>query len=120
MELYSDVLCSAGHEVDGFAARLFTFSRELWSVRCRDLGCKDARNVRNSTCKETKGIRNDVQAFLMSAFEITEEHNSDLKEIELKEFLQKPFHMQQLVTMIDKHMGQKAITNPPRIGSGIN
>lgn len=61
--------------------------------------------------KKLKEIRNDVQVILMSTFEISEEHNSDLKEIALKEFLQKPFHMQQLIAMVEKHLGQKAITN---------
>ena len=55
----------------------------------------------------------------MSAFEFNEDHHSDLNEIELKEFLQKPFHMQQLVAMVEKHIGQKSITNSPQIGSGI-
>ena len=32
---------------------------------------------------------------------INEDRHSDLKEIELKEFLQKPFHMQQLVAMVE-------------------
>ena len=36
----------------------------------------------------------------MSSFEITEGYDTDLKEIGLKEFLQKPFHMQQLVAML--------------------
>jgi DNA-binding response OmpR family regulator len=56
----------------------------------------------------------------MSAFEFTEDHNTDLKEIKLKEFLQKPFHMQQLLAMVEKHIGQKAITNSPQISSSVN
>jgi len=36
----------------------------------------------------------------MSAFEFNEDRHSDLKEIELKELLKKPFHMKQLVAMI--------------------
>ena len=69
--------------------------------------------------KKLKEIRDDVQVFLMSAFEIAEDHDSDLKKLEPKEFLQKPFHMQYLLTMIEKHMGQKAVTNSARIGSGV-
>jgi DNA-binding response OmpR family regulator len=49
----------------------------------------------------------------MPSFEFNEDHHSDLNEIELKEFLQKPFHMQQLVAMVEKHIGQKSITNSP-------
>ncbi len=55
----------------------------------------------------------------MSAFEFNEDHHSDLKEIELKEFLQKPSNPQQLIAIVEKHIGQKSITNPPRIGSGV-
>jgi two-component SAPR family response regulator len=36
--------------------------------------------------KKLKEVSKDVQIFLMSAFEFNEDHNSDLKEIELKEF----------------------------------
>jgi DNA-binding response OmpR family regulator len=55
----------------------------------------------------------------MSAFEITEGYDTDLEEINLKEFLQKPFHMQQLVAMVEKHIGQQAITNSPQIGNSF-
>jgi DNA-binding NtrC family response regulator len=69
--------------------------------------------------KEIKKINTHVKIFLMSAFEIAEDSNSELKKIELKEFLQKPFHMQQLAAMVEKHIGQRAISNSPQIGSGI-
>ena len=69
--------------------------------------------------KKLKEISENVQIFLMSAFEFNEDHHSDLSEIDLKEFLQKPFHMQQLVAMVQKHLGQKSITNSPQINSGI-
>ena len=70
--------------------------------------------------KKLKEINNKVKIFLMSAFEFNEDHHSDLKEIELKEFLQKPSHMKQLVAMVEKYIGQKSITNSPQIGSGVN
>lgn len=69
--------------------------------------------------KKLREIRSDVQVFLMSAFEITEDYNSDLREIDLKEFLQKPFHMQQLVAMVHKHLGEKTISNSAQISSGF-
>ena len=69
--------------------------------------------------KKLKGINTDVKIFLMSAFEVTEDHSSDLREIGLKEFPQKPFHMQQLVAMVERHIGQKSNMNSPQIGSGI-
>ena len=61
-----------------------------------------------------KGINKNVKIFLMSAFEFTDKNNSDIKEIELKDFLQKPFHMQQLLSMVEKHIGQKSIRNSPK------
>jgi two-component SAPR family response regulator len=33
-----------------------------------------------------KEVTKDVQIFLMSAFEFNEDHHSDLKELDLKEF----------------------------------
>jgi hypothetical protein len=38
----------------------------------------------------------------------------------LKEFLQKPFHMKQLVAMVEKYIGQKYITDAPQISRGVN
>lgn len=70
--------------------------------------------------KKLKDVNKDVRIFLMSAFEFNEDHNSDLREIGLKEFLQKPFHMKQLVAMVEKHIGQKYITDAPQIGRGVN
>lgn len=64
--------------------------------------------------RKLKEIKNDVQIFLMSAFEFTEDYRSELKEIELRDFLHKPFHMQQLVPMVEKHLGQKAIPTLPK------
>jgi DNA-binding response OmpR family regulator len=65
-----------------------------------------------------KEINKNVQIFFMSTFEFNEAHHSDLNEIELKAFLQKPFHMQQLVAMVEKHIEQKSITTS-LIGSGV-
>ena len=56
----------------------------------------------------------------MYEFEFDEDHHSDLKGIELKEFLQKPFHMKQLVAMVEKYIGQKYITDAPQISRGVN
>ncbi len=61
--------------------------------------------------------RATIQIFLMSAFDITE-HLNDLREIGMKEFLRKPFHMQKLVAMVEKYIGQRTIVNSPQIGSG--
>ena len=70
--------------------------------------------------QKLKEIKKDVKVFLMSAYDMTGADSAVLKETELKEFLQKPFHMQQLVAMVEKHIGQKAITNSALVGSGVN
>ena len=95
MQLYCDVLCSAGHQVDGFSDPLKAYSHFEKNFGLYDAVISDVRMQGMSgiqLTKKLKEIRNDVQVFLMSAFEICEEHNSDLREIGLKEFLQKPFH----------------------------
>ena len=69
--------------------------------------------------KKLKEVSKDLEIFLMSAFEFNEDRHWDLKEIELKEFLQKPFHMQQLVSMVEKHIRQKVVTNSAQIGDGV-
>ena len=123
MQLYRDVLYDAGHEVDGFTDPLVAYSHfqnnsGLYAAVISDVRMQGMSGIQ--LAKKLKEIRNDVQVFLMSAFEITEDHSSDLREIELMEFLQKPFHMQKLVAMVEKHIGQKSITNSPQMGGGIS
>lgn len=122
MELYRDALCSAGHEVYGFADPLVAYTHFQENSGLYDAVISDVRMQGMSgiqLAKNLKEIRNDVQVVLMSAFEISEEHNSDLKQIELKEFLQKPFHMQQLLEMVEKHIGLSAITDSAQIGRAV-
>jgi DNA-binding NtrC family response regulator len=122
MQLYCDVLCGAGHEVDGFTHPLEAYSHFQGNSNLYDAVISDVRMSGMSgiqLAKKLKEIKNDIQIFLMSAFEIAEDHHSDLKEIGLEEFLQKPFHMQQLLAMVEKNIGQRAITNPAQIGSGV-
>jgi DNA-binding response OmpR family regulator len=123
MQLYRDVLSGAGHEVEGFTDSLDAYSRfqanpDLYDAVISDVRMQGMSGVQLAI--KLKEINKDVQIFFMSAFEFNEDCHSDLKEIELKEFLQKPFHMQQLVAMVEKHIGQKSITNSPQIGSGDN
>ena len=83
MDLYRDVLCSAGHEVEGFADPLVAYSHFQENSGLYDAVISDVRMQGISgiqLAKKLKEIRNDVQVFLMSAFEICEEHNSDLRE----------------------------------------
>ena len=110
------------HEVDGFTDSLVAYSRFQDNLDRYDAVISDVRMQGMSgvqLAKKLKEVSKDVQIFLMSAFEFNEDRHSDLKEIELKEFLQKPFHMQQLVSMVEKHIGQKVVTNSAQIGSGV-
>jgi len=114
MQLYRDVLSDAGHLVEGFTNPLDAYSHfqtnpDRYEAVISDVRMQGMSGVQ--LAKKLKEIRSDVQVFLMSAFEITEDHTSELKEIELKDFLQKPFHMQQLVAMVDKRIGQRSVTN---------
>ena len=122
LQLYRDALSGAGHEVDGFTDSLVAYSRFQDNLDRYDAVISDVRMQGMSgvqLAKKLKEVSKDVQIFLMSAFEFNEDRHSDLKEIELKEFLQKPFHMQQLVSMVEKHIGQKVVTNSAQIGSGV-
>ena len=123
MQLYRDVLSGAGHKVDGFIDSLAAYSRFQANPDQYDAVISDVRMQGMSGVQlamKLKKIKKDVQIFLMSAFEFNKDHHSDLSEIELKEFLQKPFHMQQLVAMVEKHIGQKSIMNSPQMVSGVN
>ena len=117
MELYRDVLSGAGHEVDGFTDPLKAYSHFQENTDRYDAVISDVRMEGMSGIQlaiKLKGINKNVKIFLMSAFEFTDKNNSDIKEIELKDFLQKPFHMQQLLSMVEKHIGQKSIRNSPK------
>jgi len=122
MQLYRDVLRSANHEVEGFNDPLAAYSHFRENPGLYDAVISDVRMHGLSgvqLAKKIKEIRKDIEIFLMSAFEISEDQNSELKQIELKEFLQKPFHVQQLLAMVEKHLGQRAITNSNQIGSAV-
>ena len=122
MDLYGDVLRGAGHEIDGFTDPLKAYSYFSKNADQYDAVITDVRMNGMSgleLAKKLKDRNSDVKIFLMSAFEIIEGYDTDLKEIGLKEFLQRPFHMQQLMDMVEKHIGQKSITNSPQIVSGI-
>lgn len=123
MQLYRDVLSGAGHEVEGFTDSLAAYSRFQENPDRYDAVISDVRMQGMSgvqLAKKLKDVNKDVQVFLMSAFEFNEDHNSDLREIGLREFLQKPFHMKQLVAMVERHIGQKYITDAPQICRGVN
>ena len=122
MQLYRDVLTGAGYEVDGFTDPLdaythFQENHQLYDVVISDVRMQGMSGIQ--LAKKLREIRNDVLIFLTSAFDIKEDYDTVLREIELKEFLQKPFHMQQLVAIVEKHIGQKAIINSPKIYSGV-
>ena len=100
MELYGDVLRGAGHEIDGFtdplkAYSFFSKNADQYDAVITDVTMNGMSGL--VLAKKLKEINRDVKIFLMSAFEIKEGYDTDLKEIGLKEFLQKPFHMQQLM-----------------------
>ena len=123
MQLYQAPLNASGIQVDGFTDPLKAYSRfqenpDNYDAVISDVMMKGLSGVQ--LAKKLKEINKDVKVFLMSAYDMTGDDSAVLKEIELKEFLQKPFHMQQLVAMIEKHVGQKAITNSPQIGSRVN
>ena len=122
MDVYGDVLRGAGHEIDGFtdplkAYSFFSKNADQYDAVITDVTMNGMSGL--VLAKKLKEINRDVKIFLMSAFEIKEGYDTDLKEIGLKEFLQKPFHMQQLMDMVEKHIGQKSITNSPQIVNGI-
>ena len=82
MQLYRDVLNGAGHEVDGFCDPLVAFSHfqensSLYEAVISDVRMSGMSGIQ--LAKKLKEIRSDVQVFLMSAFEIAEDHNSDLR-----------------------------------------
>ena len=105
MELYRDVLRGAGHEVDGFTDPLDAYSHFQEDTDRYDAIISDVMMLGMSgvqLAKKLKEINENVQIFFMSAFEFNEDHHSDLKEIEVKDFLQKPFTRQGLLRKISE------------------
>lgn len=123
MQLYRDALSGAGHEVDGFTDSLAAYSHFQENPDRYDAVISDVRMQGMSGiqfAKKLKDVSKDIQIILMSAFELNEDPHSDLREIGLKQFLQKPFHMKQLVATVEKHIEQKSIMDAPQIGRGAN
>jgi len=89
MLLYRDALSGTGHEVVGFIDSVDAYSRFQEDPDRYDAVISGVRMERMSgvqLANKLKEVNKDVQIFLMSAFEFNEDHHSDLKEIELKEF----------------------------------
>jgi DNA-binding NtrC family response regulator len=123
MQLYQAALNASGIQVDGFTDPLKAYSRFQENSDNYDVIISDIRMPGLSgiqLAKKLKEIKKDVKVFLMSAYDMAGADSAILQEIELKEFLQKPFHMQQLVDMIEKHVGEQAIMNPSQISCRVN
>ena len=88
MQLYRDALSGAGHEVDGFIDSVDAYSRFQEDPDRYDAVISDVRMERMSGVQLANKLKEvtNVQIFLMSAFEFNEDHHSDLKELDLKEF----------------------------------
>ena len=80
-QLYRDALSDAGH-VDAYSR--FQEDPDRYDAVISDVRMERMSGVQ--LANKLKEVNKDVQIFLMSAFEFNEDHHSDLKEIELKEF----------------------------------
>lgn len=118
LQLFHEALDSAGFQVDGFSEPLKAYSQFQEHSDVYDLVISNIRMPGLSgiqLAKRLKEVKEDVKIFLMSAFDMTDDRSSELREMQLNEFQQKPFQMQKLVSMVEKSIGQRAITNSVQI-----
>jgi len=123
MQLYHDALNASGIQVDCFTDPLKAYAHFQENSDVYDLVISDVRMPGLSgiqLAKRFKEVKKDVKVFLMSAFEMTDDPSSELREILLNEFLQKPFHMQKLVSTVERYIGQSPITNSAQISARVN
>jgi YesN/AraC family two-component response regulator len=52
--------------------------------------------------RKIKKLNIDIKVLLISAFEVQPDFNFELKETELKNFLKKPIHVQQLIETVSR------------------
>jgi DNA-binding NtrC family response regulator len=108
-ELFCQSLASGGYSVDKFtdpveACSSFEANPTKYQLVISDVRMPGMTGLQ--LVKRINEINRNVKVLLMSAFEINS-LNSDLKELTIEGFLEKPMHVNQLLSVVEKAIKKK-------------
>ena len=103
-ELFSQALTRGGYTVDKFtnpveACSSFEVNPTKYRLVISDVRMPEMTGLQ--LVKKINEINKDVKVLLMSAFELNS-MGSDLKELTIEAFLEKPMHVNQLLSVVEK------------------
>jgi two-component system cell cycle sensor histidine kinase/response regulator CckA len=105
-ELFSQALTSEGYTVDKFtdpvkACSSFEANPSKYQLVISDVRMPGMTGLQ--LVKRINKINRNVKVLMTSAFELNS-LGSDLKEVSIEAFLEKPMHMNQLLSVVEKTM----------------
>ena len=104
LDLFTDALTRSGYYVDKFTNPLEALSVFEHSPNNYDLILSDVRMPEINgidLIKKMKNINDNVNFVLMSAFDIGN-YLEEMEELELKSFMRKPMHIEQLIKAVNE------------------
>lgn len=102
LELFTDALNASGYYVDKFTNPLEALSVFEHNPNNYDLILSDVRMPEINgieLIRKMKDINDNINCVLMSAFDVGS-YQEQMKELELKTFMRKPMHIEQLVNAV--------------------
>jgi DNA-binding NtrC family response regulator len=102
MELFVDALIGNGYSVDGFAdpleaLQIFEQNPYKYDLVLSDIRMPGLTGI--DLVKKMKKLNPGTNVALMTAFEVSE-FESEMRELELSNFMKKPIHLEQLLNVV--------------------
>jgi DNA-binding NtrC family response regulator len=102
LQLFTDALTNSGYNVDKFtnpleALSVFEHDPNNYDLVLSDIRMPEINGI--ELIKKMKDINESINCVLMSAFDVGG-YQEEMKELELKTFMRKPMHIEQLVNAV--------------------
>lgn len=102
LQLFTDALTDSGYYVDKFtnpleALSVFEHNPNDYDLVLSDVRMPEINGIR--LIKKMKDINENINCVLMSAFDVGS-YQEEMEELELKTFMRKPMHIEQLVKAV--------------------
>lgn len=113
IELFTDALIASGYNVDKFtnpleALSVFEHNPDNYDLILSDVRMPEINGI--ELIKKMKDINESINCVLMSAFDVGD-YQEEMKELELKTFMRKPMHIEQLVNAVGECLNRSNKTN---------